>query len=321
MRRLAVFAGFAALAAVGCSGDISFGELPGRLLDARCIYFERCGLVSSRDHCLAFYNHFAIDNPSPEAAYKAGKLAYDAALARDCIDAWGALSCDATQQPPGALAVCDDVITGTLAQGETCAFDRECVSDNCVAPSCSMACCPGTCGPELARPGVGDACTSLCVDGAFCNASGTCQALLPRGAACSDEVCTYGLYCEGLTPTTTGTCTPFPHLGDACESYCAEVNAVCLGGRCVAVGVLGDTCTSDAQCSGFYTCTTGTCSLMPTRGMPCTRSCSDASWCNGTTCEAQKPNGSTCARSEECLSHWCERTNANGTCTDVPLCF
>jgi hypothetical protein len=318
MRRFAVFA---ALATVGCSGEISFGDFPDRMLTARCVYFERCGVTASRDHCLAFYDHFAIDDVSAEAAYEAGKLAYDEALARACIDAFDALPCDGAAQSPDALDVCDDVITGTLAQGETCGFDRECVSDNCVVPSCTEACCTGTCGPELAPPDIGQPCTSLCVEGAFCNTSGTCQALLPQGAACSEEVCTYGNYCKGLTSTTSGTCSPFPHLGEACETICAEVNAVCLGARCVEVGLLGDACSSDAQCAGFYVCTAGSCALMPTRGMPCTRTCSDESFCNGTTCEAQKPNGATCARGEECLSHWCERTNATGNCTDVPVCF
>ena len=319
MRRLGLFALlFAGLA--GCSGTIAFESFPDALLDARCIYLERCGVVASRDHCLAYYTHAAIENPSTQAAYDAGKLTYSADLARDCIDAFGALSCDATEQDPDALDICNDVITGTLAAGATCAFDKECESDNCDVPTCTMACCTGTCGPPVVLPPVGQPCTALCDGDAYCGVDNICHAPLPAGAACTDEPCAYGLYCKGVTPTASGTCSPYPRLGEACENVCADVNATCLG-RCVEVGVLGDACSSDADCAFFYHCTGGACALMPTRGMACSSVCSDESWCNNMICEAQKTNGATCLRNDECLSHYCSRTNTTGTCADVPLCF
>lgn len=317
MRRASVFA---LLAAAGCSGEISIAELPGALNDARCIYLERCGVVANRDHCLAVLAHIAIDDPSPEAAHDAGKLAYDPSRARDCIDAYGALPCDLTAQAADALAACDDILTGTLAEGDSCGFDRECESNNCVVAPCAMACCTGACGPAQPLPDIGEPCTALCAGDAYCGLDSTCHAPLPQGAACSDEPCARGLYCKGRTATTSGACTPYPHLGEPCETVCAEVNAVCLG-TCVAAGVLGDACVSDAQCSSYYTCTAGQCALMPTRGMPCTRTCGDESWCNSDVCDAQKANGAACLRNDECLSHYCARTNATGSCADVPLCY
>ena len=45
--------------------------------------------------------------------------------------------------------------------------------------------------------------------------------------------------------------------------------------------------------------------------------CYEAAYCDGTTCIAQKSNGSTCTRSDECDSHYC----GSGTCADLPVCF
>jgi hypothetical protein len=316
MRRLAVFA-----LIVGCGPSIDFAEFPDALLDARCEYLHRCGVVAKPSDCRAFHDHLAIDNPSPQAAYDAGKLQFHPDTAQACLDAYASLPCDATEQDPDALDVCARAITGVLGIGEACAFDRECASENCDLAPCTSACCTGTCTAPTRLPGVGEPCTALCADDAYCGADDICHAPLPPGAACNFEPCVAGYYCKGQTATTSGTCSPYPHLGEPCETACAEVNATCYNGTCIEYALLGDACISDAQCSGYYQCSSMQCALMPTRGMGCSTACSDDSWCENGVCVAQKANGSTCLRNDECLTHFCQRVGTGGTCTDVPLCI
>jgi hypothetical protein len=316
MRRLAVFALLA-----GCADRIDFGEFPQAEIDARCGYFERCGVIADYAECRAYYDMLAIDDPSPQAAYDAGNLTYDEAAARQCIDNYTLAPCDATQLPASAFDVCREAIQGTLDAGAACGFSTECRSDNCVKPSCPEACCTGQCGPPIARPAVNQPCTGLCVEGAYCGIDSICHTLLADGAACADEVCDFGLYCRGNTSTTAGTCAPLPHLGEACEDACAEVGATCYAGTCVALGLLGDPCEAQTQCSRFYECRNSQCSLLPTLGNACTTTCYEAAYCDGTSCVEQKANGATCLYNDECQTHFCDRDAATGTCADVALCI
>lgn len=316
MHRLAVFALLA-----GCSGDIDFAHFPDALTDARCSYFIRCGLVSYASECVAYYKRIAVDNPSTQAAIDMGKTTYHPDVAQACFDAYAALSCDQSQLEGDELDVCNGVLTGNLAIGNTCAFDKECESENCVVPSCQDACCTGTCAAPETLPAVGQPCTALCAGDAYCGLDSICHAPLPQNAACNQEPCAYGLYCAGRTQMMSGTCKPLPKLGMPCETVCAELGAVCYAGSCVEVGLLGDACTSNAQCSSFYECRAMQCSLLPTLGMPCETSCYEAAYCDGNTCVAQKNNGVACVRNDECGSHYCMRSGSTGSCAEPPLCI
>jgi hypothetical protein len=320
MRRAGLFAPLFVLLS-GCTGGIDYDHFADTLIDARCTYYVRCGVAASGTECTAFYQRVAADNPSTNAAIDAGKILYHADVAQDCLDAYAALSCDTTQQPVDALDICNGVLTGTVAAGGACAFDKECASQSCDVPSCPDACCTGTCGPPSSLPTVGQPCTAFCAGDAYCGADSICHAPLAQGAACTTEPCANGLYCAGRTSTNPGRCEPLPHLGQPCEGACAEIGATCAGGFCVEIGVSGDACTSDAGCSMFYQCNGTACALLPTLGMPCRTSCYEAAYCDGTTCVAQKPNGATCLRSDECQSHYCDSEQVAGTCADVPVCF
>ena len=318
MRRVAVLGVLGVLASCG---GLDVDEYAGQLAAARCGYQVRCGLFATLDDCLAEAARTAIDNPNPKAAVDAGKIAFSEDAAQACLDAYAALSCDTTMQT-SALDVCADVFTGTVPIGETCAFDGECESDSCVVPSCTGVCCQGTCAPARTPPAIGEPCTFLCADGAYCTIEGTCAALLPAGAACSDPLaCAVGLYCAGYSAMTSGSCRAIPHLGEPCESFCAEAGAICDSGTCVEAGVRGDACTSSAQCSVYYECIDGACATFPALGMPCTSRCADGAWCNSGTCEAQKPLSADCLRNDECQTHFCLRNGAVGACSDVPLCI
>ncbi len=317
MRSPALFA-LVALAG-GCTSSVDYNNFVTALIDARCTYFVRCGVAASTTECRAFYLRVTADNPSTDAAIDAGKIIYHDDVAGDCIAAYAALSCDTTEQPTGALDVCNGVLTGVMQEGSPCAFDKECESNNCVGEA-TATCSAGSCAPAMALPAIGQPCTAFCQGDAYCGADSICHAPLAEGAACTSEPCAFGLYCAGAVGTMPGRCKPLPHLGEACEGACAEVGTTCAGGTCVAVGVLGDACTTDAQCSMFYECDGAECALLPTQGMPCRTTCYEAAYCDGTTCIAQKPNGEACIRSDECDSHYCT-SSTNGTCADPPLCY
>jgi hypothetical protein len=301
----------------GCGG-IAFEDYPDAVRDATCDYLVRCHAASNLDDCRASYDRTAIETPSLSAAIDADKVSYDEDAAQRCIDAYGALSCDETLLPDDALAECDDVLTGRLHKGEVCAFDAECVSDHCTSSSCSDACCSGTCADPIVYPGIGDPCTSLCEDGAYCGADSTCHALLPVGASCDMvSLCGRALYCAGLSGTGSGVCTPLPHEAEACEGSCAELGTIC-NGTCVAAGLAGDPCELAYDCSELYTCTGGVCGDYPSLGMACTTECSGASFCDDGTCVEQQANGADCLYGEACKTHYCGDA---GVCADVPLCI
>src|SRR5689334_1160038 len=125
MRCLAVFALLA-----GCSG-LDYAQFPDAITNARCDYFVRCGVVASSTECRAYYDRISIASPSTQPAIDMNKVVYHADIAQQCLDAFSALSCDASKQTGHELDVCNGALTGTLAMDETCAFDKECDSGFC----------------------------------------------------------------------------------------------------------------------------------------------------------------------------------------------
>src|SRR5262245_24882346 len=105
MRCLAVFALLA-----GCSG-LDFAQFPDALTNARCAYYVRCGVVASSTECRAYYDRIKIANPSTQNAIDMKKVAFHEDIAQDCLAAYDALSCDATEQTGHDLDVCNGVLT------------------------------------------------------------------------------------------------------------------------------------------------------------------------------------------------------------------
>ena len=66
-----------------------------------------------------------------QASITAGKIAYDSAAAKQCIDGMGAPTC-ATYwtQGPNSPAACDTAMVGKVAAGAACTNDFECSGDN-----------------------------------------------------------------------------------------------------------------------------------------------------------------------------------------------
>lgn len=280
---------------VGCGG-IDIGEFQDEALDARCEYLTRCGLFPSESDCHAYFKARMATSTSAEAAVDAGKVDYDEDNAENCLDALRDASCSQTADLD---ASCEHIFAGTIADGGMCAFDAECVSGSCAVTDCTDACCPGTCQPARPTPKIGEMCNFVCVDGAYCGNDSICHAVLPSGAACDDPfACGDALYCKGLTPQMTGTCSTLPKTGEACAGQCFSIGDYC-DGTCKHVGLPGDPCMNDDQCSNYY-------------------ECDDTMHCASPPAETLMPNGSACTSSITCQSHYCGNDNK---CADVPVCI
>lgn len=306
------------LLVVGCGG-IAFEDYELELGDARCEYEVRCKAVSNAADCHAYFDPLTIDSPSLPAAVREGIVRYDEDAAQSCVDALASLSCNVTEQLD-ALDACDDVYEGTLADGAACGFDLECTSGSCATQSCPDACCPGRCRAARPLPDIDEACSTFCVDGAYCGVDSLCHASLPKGAACDGStICAYGLYCAGASTGGSGVCEPMPDDGEPCDGPCAEHGSRCLDAVCQPAGLAGDACATDEDCSDFYSCNSDQrCGSFPGIGMECLGWCSGDAYCNARVCVAKEPNGTGCINNNNCTSNFCDK---NYNCADPPLCI
>lgn len=305
------------LVAASC-GPIDSEGFYFKVEEARCDYLVRCKAVASAADCHAYFEQTAIHSENLDAAIKNDTVKYDRDNAEDCIDAFGNLACDLAEQVD-ALAACDDVFAGTIPNGYPCVIDLECTSGVCVTFACPDACCPGECMAARPQPGIDEACTSFCVDGAYCGSDSICHAYLPKGAACDGTaICEYGLYCSGASAGGSGVCKVLPQRGETCEGPCATEGLLCIGGTCQPAGLKGDACATDDDCSSFYACTPeGVCGAFPTVGEMCRDRCSGQAYCASGTCEAQKLVGAACMYNIECKTHYCDKN----VCSSPALCF
>jgi hypothetical protein len=169
-----------------------------------------------------------------------------------------------------------------------------------------------------------------CTDDSFCDFSlnvPVCTALKPSGAACqATSQCAYGLGCANAT------CKPLPKLGEPCpDGVCRDAGNYCnAAGTCAQIGLAGDACTSNDDCSPFYPCdtTTMTCTQGPQTGEACAmgQRCFDAdTFCDTSaaapTCVTRRPDGGTCTSNSQCESHNCDQTGSAGTCTEEAVCI
>lgn len=321
--------------AAGCGGS-SAGTASSywdQLLQASCSYGVRCGVYENLDSCKATLGTIRRSLgqliASEDAAVASGSLSYDADAAATCLDMRQNRACDDALSR--AASVCDHVFVGTRRTGEACAFPTECVSDVCNVPSCSMACCAGTCGDAPTLVAIGQSCAAgPCVDGAYCDASETCSALLPAGAACTSILdCQVDLICGDsshtcLKPAARGqacnpadssllacavgacdavskTCVPYVFAGAACDpnnNLCGfALSCDPASSKCTAGPALGESCSSrcaaDGYCKWDSTTGTGICVPLGAKGDSCT---TDAA-CETGTCD---PAAHACADPSAC---------------------
>ena len=304
----------------GCGGSdgVPLDQYIDRYLDAYCRNQVACGVYDRVESCLAPL----VARRQLEQSVATGRVVYDAATAAACIEARATLTCDASDQawlrgPPE----CQDVFTGTVADGGECFSSSECKSDRCTVPGCGMACCAGTCAPTVGRAEVGQACgDARCVDSAYCNA-GTCAAFVAAGG-----MCTASFYCASGLDCVASTCQDVPDRGQPCPmGTCAGAGDHCdvATRTCVPLAALGQPCSTLDGCQRPLRCGSGTCREPAALGQVCSPviECVPGAWCGpGNTCAVRRADGEACAEDLECSSAYCDPFGAAPACAVRPVC-
>lgn len=318
------------------AAPIAVEDLDQAYADSECAYVARCGELPDVATCKGAYTgyHFpGIVLEDAIAAIGEGKIEYDGAAARTCVDAIASAPCDLTSQANRiASPACDRIFKGTIGDGAACGLNLECVSGACNVPTCNVTCCTGTCSGSAApvRAKIGEACTILpCATGAYCESSSqTCTALAAAGATCAYSFqCAYGTGCIGSPKT----CQPLPGLGKPCpDGACRDDGLVCNAAKiCAKVGLPSDACTTDLDCSHFYGCgASGVCGVRDPGGACMVDSdCFEAdTYCaiplgqTTGTCSPPQADGSFCTDYCQCASDHCEDAATPPTCTPEAVC-
>ncbi len=315
-------------------GELTIEQLFDAQLNAICEYMVRCGSFEDMTTCKnVFGSNARLPNDIVDAV-KSGNVNYNAAKARECIDAIAQRSCErwnALGNRPTPPA-CFEALSGTVANGAACVTNEQCISQQCNQPAnCPMACCTGTCSntPPPSVKNLGDSCAgnSYCLGG-YCDVTGVCVAYKPQGATCSsDYECADGLNCRANPANPNDRrCQPMVGLNGPCTSTndCLELSNVCSNGACREGGLTGWACPAPADpCQPMHVCASGTCALPPGPGGACSSGgfCVD-SYCEATTavCRPKLADGGTCnpqLGGTDCESGVCDSTS---TCV-TPDCF
>jgi hypothetical protein len=195
-------------------------------------------------------------------AIAAGRIEYDEALARACVDGLKAGECLSEGQDDATRAACLGALKGKVATGQPCYSYYECAQGFCGGS------CPATC-PEVLKEGeecflhggtpcderaglhcangvcaktraAGQACLEDrdCGSGTICvqrdrndPESGVCSPLSKEGESCSgDASCEAGLYCSATRQA--GLCAKRLGEGHACGDTPEDINAALRNAQC-----------------------------------------------------------------------------------------
>lgn len=275
--------------AIGCAeenpgpGPIPLDELRDELSTATCEQYVRCGQMPDQATCAAVQGDSRLTLQLFTDAVL-GRVTYDEAGARTCVEAIRTRNCDNQQSTQKALAdACAKMFVGTVPAGGSCLFSSECASGGtCNVEMCmgNGPCCLGVCEQKPAPVAVGGDCTTNpCVDTAYCDAAAmppTCKARKDNGDACDAQgQCKEGQRCDvnGSTPT----CYLLSDRGKACNpaleaGACKRYDDYChpMDRKCVALPGDGKPCTDDGKCAEYTTCDAAkTCRKRPVEGGAC----------------------------------------------------
>ena len=201
------------LLVAACDRSLAHDQFDAALRDAHCQRQVRCGEEPDLAACLAARPPRPDRAAALDDALAAGRLDFDADLARACLDRLRAASC-LPHLADAALDACADAFLGALADGRPCALDEECASGLCApAARCGAACCPAACAPVPPLAALGEPCVvAECVAAAYCRKSDdTCAPRLAAGQPCVDPS-----ECGGELTCLGGACRPPLRLGDPC---------------------------------------------------------------------------------------------------------
>ena len=90
---------------------------------------------ATTDECLVLYEWNAEFLTAVKDGVNSGRIVYDAALARTCLDAFQGPMC--TEYWTSYPESCFDMLNGTVVDGQACAFNIECQSTFCDVDMCA----------------------------------------------------------------------------------------------------------------------------------------------------------------------------------------
>lgn len=252
-------------------------------IKTNCELSVRCGGYPDQSNCERYtlYNkHSAQGMLDIDYSVSSGRTIFHPENAASCVDPLSSLSCSRTAAGQLDLSdQCKPVFQGTVADGDACVNDTECVSGSCSAAPCPTdgSCCQNRCIPSSSPPQpLGSACDWNCVAGAYCDQSSvppTCRARLAVGQDCtSSDYCMAGLACVPFTGPRT--CTAYVPNGQACSAggaLCDDPQGTCdpVGGTCIPLGKPGTACSDSSQCLAYASCVAGVCRTRPQEGEAC----------------------------------------------------
>ncbi|TMQ16498.1 MAG: hypothetical protein E6J90_23630 [Deltaproteobacteria bacterium] len=211
-------------------------------------------------------------------AVAAGRAAINVAAFTQCLVDFSPQQCSTAATAPS----CPTRYTGTVADGQACFNDAECISPGarCEPTDCGASCCTGTCTPlqKLGQPchdfgacepglvcsvttqkcvtgDVGTACGRYdCDAGNWCN-NGTCKPDVAEGAPCNSLLqCGGETTCVGtMRLVAPATCRHVTSVGDACDWFCLG-NLYCDLSNPDGFGVCRSLPTLDETCSFLRPC-------------------------------------------------------------------
>jgi hypothetical protein len=274
----AVLAGCGGSSKTDPAGPASALAMCEALIPAVQAKVTACVASGLPDAILPAYLGLALNCQTFAEAQAAGRVAFDQAKAKACIDTFNAASCGTALSGGLLNAACLEAVAPRVAAGGTCfsGLDFECVAGFCdqtVTNACSVGgrcvtsatlgqscAAPAQCANGLicdtgsttcvARPPItiapsGGSCAgsyTACADGNFCDGTSTCAPMRAAGASCaSGAACQPGLACDSVSTT----CVVRLRLGEACvqgQGRCAGSTYCGAGSTCVASPRVGDDC-------------------------------------------------------------------------------
>lgn len=238
-----------------------------------------------------------------QKAIAAGRLVYDEAKARECVNGLASLPCLQFQPGDEVLAACFAALKGQVQKGAPCSFYYECASGYCGGTPDNT--CPSTCPEEVLTEG--QECSNF--RGPKCDvqaglrcSGGTCVKPVDQGAACIDNNgCKSGLVCVADGPP--------PEDGSE-QKF-----------KCVPLGKEGAGCSEDASCADGFYCLNNLCAPRKHEGEPCgvgpdevnpalrLAQCADGLVCKGAGLDSNgDPLSGTCVKP----------TAEGGACVEAP---
>lgn len=272
-----------------------------------------------------------------QSAIDAGRILFDPTKVEACLASLEVGECATLALTILHKGICEDLITGTVAEGDDCTLDAECMG----ATFCDRnAGCPGACTAQRAA---GGACEEddQCVAPLSCDGdTDKCVMTGKAGDACQGDVapdCALGFVCAVDDPADmglVGVCNPIDEVFSVAEgvSCSSDAEILCAEGLSCGFGPGAHTCVptipSDGTCadaiplqcrSGEY-CDgldilagvhEGICTLLPREGSPCVSSQLYDSCAPGLVCDMDDlchpigRLGDACMLDQRCASDRC----------------